>query len=47
MILLQFGEPHLALFSLKIAENYFASKNDPSEYYLQKKVGSFISESNE
>ena len=33
------SEPLLALQILKIAESYFASKNDPSDYYIQKHVG--------
>jgi hypothetical protein len=43
MIMLQLGEPHLGLMILKLAENYFSARNDPSEYYLQKKMNSFIS----
>ena len=30
------GEPILAYQILKIAENYFCSKNDPTDYYLIK-----------
>jgi len=33
-------EPLLAYYILKISENYFGCRNDPTDYYIQRMVGS-------
>ena len=37
--LLHRGEPLLAYQILKVAESYFASRNDMTEYYVTKQTG--------
>lgn len=32
-------EPLLAYYILKISENYFGCRNDPTDYYIQRMTG--------